>query len=432
MTFSVKYRKTQGANLFKLFNDKKLCDVTFIVGNEKQEIPAHRLIFASLSNECKNMLNVPQQKIQIDGDPAAFKCVLKYGYCTDPKLDEGNIAAVQYICNKYKISSLSAFCDEWLISLSKHKIKNVRKKIISAFKKDTNAKTQWDKKDANGKTQWDNYGNYKKSKIGRFAVHHILDSDGIRREMADIIPRNCLLKFTFDKVNMKQYKSIGVFKLSSHFASLSNVNVIDDRLYNCKICIEINSKKHLFWCKSFKKSALDRAMGSEVSDYIMRYRKRILIHFDNDEFLIELSGDNVGCGFCNLFAGTRNINGHQMIQIEEGCMDSVEIKCFVKKNTKNFEIEMTLISEEKLKDKNSLVLFYQCMEEKSDNQYKGMHGRTNNCIDSRYAPYNSNHNNHNNTNGQMDTYPNLNDNMSVGIWQHGIPADLGCTSTIYF
>eukprot|EP01084_Bolivina_argentea_P040825 75355_1 len=410
MTFSVKYRKTQGANLFKLFNDKKLCDVTFIVGNEKQEIPAHRLIFASLSNECKNMLNVPQQKIQIDGDPAAFKCVLHFGCTTDPKLEEGNITAVQYIANKYKIKTLSEYCDEWLISRTKHKIKNVRKTTISVFKKNSNAKTQWNKILANL-----NYGNYKKSKIGRFAVHHILDSDGIRREMADIIPRNCLLKFTFDKVNMKQYKSIGVFKLSSHFASLSNVNVIDDRLYNCKICIEINSKKHLFWCKSFKKSALDRAMGSEVSDYIMRYRKRILIHlndFDNNKFLIELSGDNIGCGFCNL-AGTRNINGHQMIQIEEGCMDSVEIKCFVKENTKKFEIEMTLISKEKLKEQNPLLLFG--MKE-NDNQYKCIHGGTNNCRDFRYGPYNSNHN--------------TNDNMSLGIWQQRIPADLVSTSTI--
>ena len=118
MTLTASDQSQQRANLFKLFKNEHLCDVTFIVGAEREEIRTHRLLLAAISPVFEAMLfgkmkeSEHNAEIEItDIDPNAFRAVLKFAYCNDPELTVDNIIAIRRICDKYQISLLSAICD---------------------------------------------------------------------------------------------------------------------------------------------------------------------------------------------------------------------------------------------------------------------------------------------------------------------------------
>eukprot|EP01084_Bolivina_argentea_P290644 499295_1 len=109
----------QQQNLFKLFQNQELCDVTFIVGEERKRIKTHRLLLSSISPVFKAMLygnmreSEPNSEIEIiDMNSDAFESIVKYAYCCKIKLSEHNAIFVKQISDKYQISLLSSLCDK--------------------------------------------------------------------------------------------------------------------------------------------------------------------------------------------------------------------------------------------------------------------------------------------------------------------------------
>eukprot|EP01084_Bolivina_argentea_P022166 41195_1 len=109
------------AELWNSRNESAFSDVTFIIGSEKKEFKANRMIISSTSDVFKAMLygnmkeSQPNVEIEIpDIDSKAFKLVLKYAYCNEPQLTVKNVINVAKISQKYQILLLSKVCEKFL------------------------------------------------------------------------------------------------------------------------------------------------------------------------------------------------------------------------------------------------------------------------------------------------------------------------------
>ncbi|XP_053373261.1 BTB/POZ domain-containing protein 6-like [Mercenaria mercenaria] len=105
---------------WRTFQDGTLCDVTFLVGNEKkEEVKAHKFIFANRSPvfyatfcgslaESSNTIHVP------DIEPEIFRALLRFIYTEDSTINEENAMSLLYSAKKYEISRLTEKCKDYL------------------------------------------------------------------------------------------------------------------------------------------------------------------------------------------------------------------------------------------------------------------------------------------------------------------------------
>eukprot|EP01084_Bolivina_argentea_P143829 252513_1 len=115
--------QVQAKHIQNLLDQQKFNDITFIVGKNQTQYSANRLLLASISPVFDAMLygemyeSKKDAEVHIeDVDESAFKAVLKYAYCGEPKITVENVLNIKYICRKYQIESLADFCDKFFRS----------------------------------------------------------------------------------------------------------------------------------------------------------------------------------------------------------------------------------------------------------------------------------------------------------------------------
>lgn len=99
-----------------LKENSTMSDLTFIVGEENKEFPAHKFIFAVSSHDfyngfyamtpSDNIIRLPEIKID------AFSEFLSYIYTEDANVDSGNILDIMKLAERYEINHLMNFCYE--------------------------------------------------------------------------------------------------------------------------------------------------------------------------------------------------------------------------------------------------------------------------------------------------------------------------------
>ncbi|XP_041356595.1 BTB/POZ domain-containing protein 6-like [Gigantopelta aegis] len=107
--------------------EKILCDVTFMVGENRKRIQAHRLILSLRSCVFLAMLTGPlaeQDNIEIpDIDPDVFDQFLKFLYTDDTFIDGRNVIGLLYASKKYDIVDLEKKCLNYMeSSLTTHDV----------------------------------------------------------------------------------------------------------------------------------------------------------------------------------------------------------------------------------------------------------------------------------------------------------------------
>ena len=123
MDYSPRIKKKQRLNISKALGNSKFQDVTFIVGPNKIEFKANRMLLALISPVFEAMLYGPMQEGKTDSvitiddvDEYSFRSVLHYAYLKNPHITNNDIrtvVGVKNICRKYNIADLSSECDEY-------------------------------------------------------------------------------------------------------------------------------------------------------------------------------------------------------------------------------------------------------------------------------------------------------------------------------
>lgn len=103
---------------FLLFNPL-MSDVTFIVGVQKERIPAHKFILSISSSVFEAMfyslLANRSKEIELpDVEPVAFKNLLRFIYLDQASVGPENVMTTLYTAKKYSIPNLEKHCVEFL------------------------------------------------------------------------------------------------------------------------------------------------------------------------------------------------------------------------------------------------------------------------------------------------------------------------------
>ncbi|XP_045192996.2 BTB/POZ domain-containing protein 6-like [Mercenaria mercenaria] len=111
-------RSFEETNLQMLQNEV-LCDVTFLVGSNKQEIKAHKFLLASRSQMFYSMFcSSPAEThdaIQVpDIEHEVMKTILRYIYTEDCEINTDSVMAILLGAKKYKLSRLEEKCRTFL------------------------------------------------------------------------------------------------------------------------------------------------------------------------------------------------------------------------------------------------------------------------------------------------------------------------------
>ncbi|XP_060602233.1 BTB/POZ domain-containing protein 6-like [Ruditapes philippinarum] len=105
---------------WRMLQDERLCDVTFLVGSGKEEIiMAHRFILASRSPVfftmfCGSLPETNQTVDVLDIEPAIFLDLLRFIYTEECCVDENNVMALIYCSKKYELERLNEACQKFL------------------------------------------------------------------------------------------------------------------------------------------------------------------------------------------------------------------------------------------------------------------------------------------------------------------------------
>ncbi|XP_053373266.1 BTB/POZ domain-containing protein 6-like [Mercenaria mercenaria] len=103
-----------------MLQDGTLCDVTFLVGNEKkEEVKAHKFILVSRSPVFYAMfcgsLAESNHTIQVpDIEPEIFRVLLRFIYTEDCTVNEDNNMPLLYSAKKYETNRLAEKCKDYL------------------------------------------------------------------------------------------------------------------------------------------------------------------------------------------------------------------------------------------------------------------------------------------------------------------------------
>jgi len=105
--------------LRSLFEDRSMTDIKFIV--EEQEIPAHKIIFASSSNFFKRMFASGMRESQTniievpDVKAETFKALIEFIYKNEVMLNEDLACDLLLLCDKYSFKELQICCEQFLL-----------------------------------------------------------------------------------------------------------------------------------------------------------------------------------------------------------------------------------------------------------------------------------------------------------------------------
>ncbi|ETO33013.1 hypothetical protein RFI_04094, partial [Reticulomyxa filosa] len=123
MDYTMDIQSEQRKNLQRLINEPKFSDVVFITGSEETKVNVNRALIAVISPVFFALLYGSMQESEKnaviplpDVDTKAFKCVVSYAYCNDPRISFENVVKVRMICDKYQISYLGQCCDKFVLS----------------------------------------------------------------------------------------------------------------------------------------------------------------------------------------------------------------------------------------------------------------------------------------------------------------------------
>jgi BTB/POZ domain-containing protein 1/2 len=112
---------TQAEKIQHLFESQENSDVTFLVGEEREEITAHRFILIMASPVFEAMFRsnwteaLTQNSIEIpDIEPLAFRRLLRFAYTDSAILDNETVMPILYAARKYQIKVLEYLCIEYL------------------------------------------------------------------------------------------------------------------------------------------------------------------------------------------------------------------------------------------------------------------------------------------------------------------------------
>lgn len=99
-----------------LLENSTMADLKFIVGEENQEFPGHKLVFAVSSHDfynvfyamtpADNIIRLPEIKVE------SFKEFLSYIYTEDANVNPENILDIMKLADRYEIKHLMVFCYE--------------------------------------------------------------------------------------------------------------------------------------------------------------------------------------------------------------------------------------------------------------------------------------------------------------------------------
>ena len=103
-----------------LYCKQDLSDVTLIVGKERMEFKAHKLVLATHSDVMKRMLYRGSREGQEeviplpDADCSSFKSLLKYFYTGCVTMNKSFICQLIEMCDYYNVQELKRVCCKWL------------------------------------------------------------------------------------------------------------------------------------------------------------------------------------------------------------------------------------------------------------------------------------------------------------------------------
>ncbi|KAL5018894.1 hypothetical protein ScPMuIL_004616 [Solemya velum] len=95
------------------------CDVTFLLGETKEQVRAHKVFMISRSPVFSAMFCGPlaetQDLIPIpDIEPEVFRILLRYMYTDQAGLEANNVTSILYAAKKYSVTGLSKACRQYL------------------------------------------------------------------------------------------------------------------------------------------------------------------------------------------------------------------------------------------------------------------------------------------------------------------------------
>jgi len=130
-------QRRQRANLAAVLQQEKFADLTFVVGPSKTVIRANRVFLASISQTFEQLLypeDVSQNPSEVhfpDISASAFRAVLAFAYCNDPKITAENVLSLKYICERFGIDTLSEICSNfWMQTLTPENILSLLNQAI--------------------------------------------------------------------------------------------------------------------------------------------------------------------------------------------------------------------------------------------------------------------------------------------------------------
>ncbi|CAG5132614.1 unnamed protein product [Candidula unifasciata] len=94
------------------------CDVTFVIGDKKEHIQAHKSILVQQSSVFKNMFHGPDGKKQEHHIPDicadSFWELLRHVYCGDEKLQVSNVVGILHAADRFDLIRLRQACLQFL------------------------------------------------------------------------------------------------------------------------------------------------------------------------------------------------------------------------------------------------------------------------------------------------------------------------------
>lgn len=112
---------TQAAKIQYLYEKQDNFDVTFLVGEEKEEITAHRFVLIMASPVFEAMFtstwseSSTKDPIEIpDIEPLAFRRLMRFAYTDAAILDNETVMPILYAARKYQVKVLEYLCIEYL------------------------------------------------------------------------------------------------------------------------------------------------------------------------------------------------------------------------------------------------------------------------------------------------------------------------------
>ncbi|KAI6172967.1 Cytoplasmic tRNA 2-thiolation protein 1 [Aphelenchoides besseyi] len=108
----------------RMLESELFSDVTFVVGNQRERVPAHQFVLSVRSKVFAAMFHNPGfqqssvngiQEVEVpDIEPSIFRVMLRFIYTDQLKLSPDEVMAIVYAARKYEIQSMESACITYL------------------------------------------------------------------------------------------------------------------------------------------------------------------------------------------------------------------------------------------------------------------------------------------------------------------------------